>query len=1283
MTATRIRKKFLKIIGIIVGCLLVLLTAFHFWLVHHAEEVIQDFVESRTKGKLKLEVKNFKFNWFSKKMALEDAVFYTPDSMNVPTAYRLEVKKIKLTVRSIFSMIFDNRIGISKFSVEDPDITVTLVKPGTDKEKDENSSIPQEMGRFYNSIQDAISELEVKKFEISNGRFTLVNKINPSQLPVSIGKIDFHIDNFSVDNKKLTGKEKIFFSDNVVLKSRDQQILFPDGRHQLSYRKFRINLEQKIVEFDSCTVAALKTDSSATEFSIFFDELKMTNIDFDTLYRAEVIKADSVYATNPQFKLNVDLDQKKKKTQTQSLETIIRHLTGQLSLNFVVVNNASFDINTIRNNNPSSFTSAGNNFEMQGLTINDDAKRPLRVKKFSMAIRNYENFLRDSLYALQFDSVHFNDDRIYLNNFSFQQLTGNKTTNSFTIPRFLLTGLSWNDLIFEQRLTARQAILLNPTINYTEPAEKLRRNRNKSIFETLAGMNQVIRLDDLNIVDGKINIKLNGGIEMKLDNATLSVESRSLLGSDQLSGIRRSVNNLNFSKGVFHINDYAIELNGVDYSGNKSKFRAASVNVVNDSRQIAARAETVSMNEILINEKTGDVSVDGMQWEKASINVAALFTRRAVKGASFINLTDIHGKNTHVQLPVGGKQVTAFVNDLSAKAFLMKPGENPVIAELSLTGKDLSVAGKEESLSIADFSITDQQKALFRQLRYKAGSGGSSSDISIPSLSFVPYIQELISSHVKVNELVISQPEIRISNANNKTTVSKNFGLPHGTINKLVLEQPLIHFSQQYDSSRVDLIWDGHLSKTNSVVLLDVNTSDASFSAKELYTSLSNFVLNKTPGRTFDAGKGEITALLQDISFTKHPDSTTNWKATLVTLDGKNFILDSLGSHYGSLVIKTAQLKDLSLSSSAIANIRKLVNENQRFKIEKITGGYSDQNNQFRWDNVAYDRSSKVFSADSFSFKPALSKEAFAASRPFQTDYIQVETGRIEAGPFDINTYLNDTVIQAGSVRVGQLKLDDYRDNRYPFEAGVRKPLWTELVKKIPVRLSVDSILVKNSEVRYEEINPKQNESVAIPVNRMQVTASPVKNFDLKPGDSLSIHASAYILDTIGINLHIRQSYTDSLQGFTLAFNGRSADLRVLNGVLMPLAKAQLRSGLLDTLSINVKANDQLAFGDAEFFYKDIKVLLFKKPDSKGNRKPNKFLSFLANTFVIRNNNSKKEYTVFYVRNQDRSSINYLLKILLNGATNTLLSKKDKKVLRSYKKELEKRNLPVFLIEAD
>ncbi|MEI9911910.1 MAG: hypothetical protein WDO71_21065 [Bacteroidota bacterium] len=59
----------------------------------------------------------------------------------------------------------------------------------------------------------------------------------------------------------------------------------------------------------------------------------------------------------------------------------IQQLTGDLELKFVVVQNGSFDINTVREGRPSSFTSNNNNFELQGLRIQKNDLRPTYSKE--------------------------------------------------------------------------------------------------------------------------------------------------------------------------------------------------------------------------------------------------------------------------------------------------------------------------------------------------------------------------------------------------------------------------------------------------------------------------------------------------------------------------------------------------------------------------------------------------------------------------------------------------------------------------------------------------------------------------------------------------------------------------------------------------------------------------------------------------------------------------------------------------------------------------------------
>jgi len=69
-------------------------------------------------------------------------------------------------------------------------------------------------------------------------------------------------------------------------------------------------------------------------------------------------------------------------------------------------------------------------------------------------------------------------------------------------------------------------------------------------------------------------------------------------------------------------------------------------------------------------------------------------------------------------------------------------------------------------------------------------------------------------------------------------------------------------------------------------------------------------------------------------------------------------------------------------------------------------------------------------------------------------------------------------------------------------------------------------------------------------------------------------------------------------------------------------------------------------------------------------------MTFIANSFVIKRENSKKTGVVYFPRLRDRSFINYYIKIAMSGVASSVGAKKNKKLLRQYRKEIKLRQLP-------
>ncbi|MBC7873823.1 MAG: hypothetical protein H7Y01_07505, partial [Ferruginibacter sp.] len=972
-----------------------------------------------------------------------------------------------------------------------------------------------------------------------------------------------------------------------VLRSNGQDIMFPDGRHRLSFSRFRINIKNKLVEFDSCTIAATRDDSAAASFSVFFDALRLTNIDFDTLYRAEVIKADSVYCVNPKFNLDVELGKRKGSNKPPpKLENIIKQLTGDLQLGYVVVSNADFNIKTVKNGVPNSYTFSNNNFEMQGLSVDQEARKPLTVKSFTMAIRNYENFIKDSTYSVNFDSVVFKDDHITLSNFIFNKLDEGKILNTFSIPKFYLLGLSWDDLVFEKKLKAEQAIMFNPHIKYTVSGKQNKKSQN--VFQSLGSINEYMDIQQLDIVDGVIDLKLKNNLRVQLDNATLSVKSHSLLESKKLAGIKNSLSQLKFDKGTIHAGNLDIEMQDIFYIGQSGQFAAGSIHVRNKEKSTAIVLHDVSVDRMQVNELSGDIYADGIRWQKGDVKINTLGGKEG-EGESSVELKNIRGLNTSVRGDFGGKSVSTQLSSIIFNTLRKKPGSKLQLEGLDITGKQLKVKTDGLDLAVADYDLRDEQHSSFRAISYKANNGKMTAAVTIPSVTITPHIQPLLHGDIALDAISINRPVIDIYlGARDIAAETQKINFSKIDISELKLTGPQINFSKVSDSGLLTLNWHGERNASNFLQANGLHINAGTTSINDLKFYLTDFIFSSPNGKTLSTGEGKIAAQITNIKLEQEENLPAEWTARVSNFDARDFRLDSIGKTKGLLVMNSGILNNLNISSSTIINLQQLAADNAAFQLKQLTGYYSDVNTNMRWFNAGFNRGSNIFSVDSFSMQPALSKDSFIAKQTSQVDYTSIKTGAIAVGPVDLDTYIKNKTLHIGTAAIDKFLLIDHKDKQLPFKGGSIKPLPVNIFKNIPQKLSVDTVLLSNATVEYTEVNEKTKLAGTIPITRMTVRLIALKNYNIKPDDSLSIQATGYLMDTAWIRLRVKESYTDTLGGFLMSMRVKPFDLTVLNPVLIPLASLKLESGYLDTLSLRAIGREYLSLGEMQMFYHDL-----------------------------------------------------------------------------------------------
>lgn len=1265
MTAITISRKILKIIAIIVAILAGILVSFHFWFINHAEDLISDLVKKQSNGKLELKVEKFRFNWFKKKMELRKAVFYTTNDSSAANGYRIEVDQLQLRLKSLYAVIADKKFLADSLNLINPTITVTNYRPPDSSEtvKREHVSLAQEMGKVYNSIRDAMKVLEVDRFVIGNGQFVLVNKINPlpDAKPVVVSKIHLRLDNLRVDSAEGTNHQKILFSDNVALQTTDQDIHFPDGRHRLSFSKFRINLQHRLAEFDSCTITARKGDSDSSSFTVFFDKLKMTNIDFDTLYRSEVIKADSVYCVNPQFRLDVNLKEKGLRNAPK-LDEILLQLAGSLDLKFAVVENGSFDINIKRNGHPSSFLSDHNNFEVAGLRVQKSSPKPVTVERFAMAIRNYENFLRDSSLSIQFDSILLYGNRVSLANFVFREYKSGNANNRVGMPQFELYGLSWDDLVFSRHVKAEQLVLYKPIINYTIRPKK---GKSADVFSAFKEVDRLLQLNNLNIIDGQVNLDFANNARLRLENVTSFVSARQLIRSKDIGGIRSAVSTLMFTDGHFTMNDLKVDIKDAVLSNKSNEVQAASV-LISQKNKLDLQANNILISSILIDEAKRSVIINDVTWSSGNVKITG-----AQPGPSGdpmpVVINRIKGEKTKVSIHSSNQDISLFVDQIEA-AKLLNEGKGWATQQLKISGHSLVSRKDRNVLSVDQFRLADNEPSQLQKISYSFHSHTDSIQVKIPLIRTIANFSGMLAGHFDIQLLDIAQPDMRAHLANREDDAAEQEATPWPKLHveQLKMQHPVIYVTMHSPKGNSRLEWKGQDNNYLELQKLATDSSEIQgMKAGKISFSLDGLLFTNAKGKTFNTKKGDVKAWLENVFIRRNDAGAWDWKGKLGNLSANHFIFDSLDKQGGRLEVSSARLNDLYISSSLLLNMYELVKRNTSFTLRETSGVYENKLNRFTWNNMRFDKNTRQLELDSFSYLPVQTKEEFMQTHPYQSDYAKLKTGSISIGRVNLESFLKDTIVDLGTITISDVSLDDFRDKRLPRQPGVIKPLPVKHLAKLPVKLNVDSIQLRNADIRYGEYNDKTQAAGWIHVNKLNGLLTNVRNHGTTVKDSMTIHATAFLEDSLFTALQVKGSYTDTLQGFVMKVQMGKADLRILNNALGPLAGASLKSGSLDTMTMLVTGNDKVAYGEMLMIYHDLKVSIAGKPHQEKKSFLKGLINSIANT-ILKNKNTSRKGVVFFVRLQDRSALNYLVKITMSGVGSSAGLGKNKRQLTRY-----------------
>ncbi|MGC3943496.1 MAG: DUF748 domain-containing protein [Chryseolinea sp.] len=305
---------------------------------------------------------------------------------------------------------------------------------------------------------------------------------------------------------------------------------------------------------------------------------------------------------------------------------------------------------------------------------------------------------------------------------------------------------------------------------------------------------------------------------------------------------------------------------------------------------------------------------------------------------------------------------------------------------------------------------------------------------------------------------------------------------------------------------------------------------------------------------------------------------------------------------------------------------------------------------------MTFDSETKTLNVQSVVLLPKYGKYKFSRRLGKQVDRFILRVPSIQLSDLDMSR-IQDSVVTASSLKIRKADLYIFRDKRLPFIKHHNTALPVALIRKLKFGFALDSLLLEDTKITYEEFPEKGFQTGYIVFDHLQANVTKVTNRDLYPGHMQSVlHVSSRVMRNGAINVDFTLPY-DKAQIYNA--RGRISNLRLetLNPILESLAFIRVESGRLNALDFNFSYDDYKSTGNILVNYENLKVTGLAK-DKEAKEKD--FKSFVLNLFVKKDKDKevpleKRSGKIDYERDRRRAIFNVWVKSLFSGVKSSVV----------------------------
>jgi hypothetical protein len=291
-------------------------------------------------------------------------------------------------------------------------------------------------------------------------------------------------------------------------------------------------------------------------------------------------------------------------------------------------------------------------------------------------------------------------------------------------------------------------------------------------------------------------------------------------------------------------------------------------------------------------------------------------------------------------------------------------------------------------------------------------------------------------------------------------------------------------------------------------------------------------------------------------------------------------------------------------------------------------------------------------SVKKLEYLPEYSRSEFVKKIAKEKDLFTIKASSININKMKWGFKNNKIFFNANSVIIDDLNANIYR-NKIPKDDLSKKKLYNALLREIKFPLKIDTVLIQNSKLVYEEEIDFEKGSAKLNFDHFNLKATNIQSgFGLKKAEDIDININCRFMKDSSLKINWKFNVLDLTDGFTIKGNIQDFDIKSMSEFTKPYINASF-DGVFKSYNFNIKGNDKSAYGATSLNYKDLDVTLYKKdkPDKKAKLK-----SSVVNLIVKKDSNLKsKQAKIELDRIQEKSFFNFLWRSIAESLRKTLI----------------------------